>query len=136
VARDPALPALIAGAAFSAVLGLAACASAPVASDLPVVLDSPTAEARAELRRVVSEALGERAVTLADDALTRESTLVVERARRPGPDGTPAQGRELGRPDHFRLVRIGGQCVLVHEESGQRLPLASAVCIPSPSDRR
>ena len=77
---------------------------------------------------MVREALGGVPVTLADDALTRESALIVERALVRGPDGTRAQGRETGRPDHFRLVKSGGRCVLVHEESGRRFPLSGVAC--------
>jgi hypothetical protein len=117
-------------------LGMAACASAPAATDVPAVLVSPTSEVRAELARTVSEAMGGAPVALADDALTRESTLTVERARRRGPDGTPAQGRETTRPHHFRLVKSGEGCVLVHDEEGRRFPLAGATCVPVASDHR
>ncbi len=105
-----------------------ACASAPLAQDQPAVLVTPTAESRAELLRVVREALHEAPLTLADDALTRESTLIVERTPARGPDGTPLQGRDRGRPEHFRLVVNGASCVLVHEGSGRRVALSSAHC--------
>jgi hypothetical protein len=109
-------------------LGSTACASAPATPDVPAVITSPTPEARAELLRVVREALGGVPVTLADDALTRTSTLIVERSLVRGPDGTRAQGREIGRPDHFRLVRSGGRCVLIHEESDRRFALSRVPC--------
>jgi hypothetical protein len=130
VARDPALPALKAPLVLAALvtLGSAACASAPPAPDVPALLASPTPEVRTELLRAVREALGGAAVTLADDAFTRESTLVVERSLIRGPDGTRAQGRETGRPDHFRLVKSGGRCVLIHEESDRRFPLSGTSC--------
>jgi len=105
-----------------------ACATAAPSRDLPAVITSPTPESRAELLRVVRDALHGAPVTLAEDALTRESTLIVARARVRGPDGTPATGRDTGRPEHFRLVRSGPRCVLVHEGSGKRFALASAAC--------
>ena len=105
-----------------------ACASAPLAQDQPAAIVSPSPESRAELLRVVREALHEAPLTLADDALTRESTLIVERARPRGPDGTPLQGRDRERPEHFRLVVSGARCILVHEGSGRRTLLSSAHC--------
>lgn len=114
------------------VFGLAlACATTPVANESPAVITNPTAEGRAELLRVVRQALHGAPLTLADDALTRESALIVERAPARGPDGTPLQGRETGRPERFRLVRSGGRCVLVHEGDGTRHELgASVACAP------
>lgn len=137
MAREPAVPPLTWRARRLAVLTFAglgslagACATAPRAQDVPAVIAEPTPESRAELTRVVSEALSGAPLTLADDALMHESTLIVERARARGPDGTPAQGRETGRPEHFRLVKQGSGCVLVHEGSGRRFTLRSATCTP------
>ena len=61
---------------------------------------------------------------------TRESTLITERARPRDGAGVPLAGRELGRPEHFRLVRNGARCVLVHESSGQRFTLVATTCSP------
>lgn len=69
-------------------------------------------------------------VTIADDALTREDTLIIERARPRGADGVPLSGRETGRPEHFRLMKNGSRCVLVHERTGKRFRLKSATCAP------
>jgi hypothetical protein len=95
------------------------------------LITNPTPESRAELVRVVGEALHSAPPTLAADALARESLLIVERARARGPDGTPMQGRELGRPERFSLVKRGSDCVLVHERSKRRFVLSSATCAPS-----
>jgi hypothetical protein len=120
--------------AVSTVLGVwslaATCATAPAAKGVPAVITSPTSEGRAELLRVVSEALHGAPITLADDALVRESTLIVERGKARGPDGTPLQGRDPGRPERFLLVRTGSGCTLVHEGSGRSFPLSSVPCAP------
>jgi hypothetical protein len=109
----------------------ATCATTPREKGVPAVITNPTLESRAELVRVVSEALHGAPIALADDALTRESTLIIERAGARGPDGTPLQGREPGRPERFLLVRTGSGCALVHEASGQNFPLESSVtCAP------
>jgi hypothetical protein len=107
---------------------LAACLVRSTPPDVPAVLTRPTAECRAELRRVVSGALNGTPVTLAEDALTVESTLIVERTPRRDTQGRPLDGRETGRPERFRLVRSGSRCVLVHERTGRRYALSSADC--------
>lgn len=110
---------------------LLACATAPPARDVPAVITSPTAASRAELLRVVRKALREAPLTLADDALTRESTLIVERAPARGPDRVPLSGRDRGRPQRLHLVRNGARCLLVHEATGQRFTLSSSLtCAP------
>ncbi|PYQ17955.1 MAG: hypothetical protein DMF81_26410 [Acidobacteria bacterium] len=119
--------------AVRAVVGLlyfAACPAGAARGDVPAVITNPTAQGRAELLRVVGEALNGAPLTIADDALTRASTLVIERARPRGPDGIPMTGRDRGRPERFQLVKNGSRCVLVHERTGQRFPLASATCAP------
>ncbi len=112
------------------ILFLAACQTLAARPDVPAVITNPTSESRTELARTVSRALNGAPITLADDALTRESSLIVERARPRDLDGRPLTGREVGRPEHFRLVKNGSRCVLVHEGSGRRWTLASATCSP------
>lgn len=65
---------------------------------------------------------------LADDALTRNSLLIIGRAQARDVRGVPLNGRELGRPQHFRLVRRGLQCVLLHVETGNSRPLTHTTC--------
>ena len=98
--------------------------------DVPAVLTSPTAESHAELVRVVREAMNGAPVTLADNALTADDVLIVERARQPAAKDMNLGGRETGRPEHFRLVKSGSRCVLVHQESGRRWTLEAATCAP------
>jgi hypothetical protein len=118
--------------AVAGMLGLVGCATATARPDVPAVLTNPTAESRAELARRVSGALHGAPITIADDALTRESTLIVERTRARTADGVPLSGRETGRPEHFRLVKNGTRCVLVHERTGKRWTLKAATCSPFP----
>jgi hypothetical protein len=114
-------------------LSLAACVTLSGRRDVPAVLTSPTAESRAELVRTVSGALHGAPITIADAALTRDSTLIIERAQPRTADGVPLSGRETGRPEHFRLVKNGSRCVLVHERTGKRWTLKAATCSPFPS---
>jgi hypothetical protein len=115
----------------AAVLAVSGCRTArQEPRDVPAVILSPTAASRAALAAAVGEALGGARVTLADDALTRSSTLTVERGRHHDPAGTPAGGRELDPTERFRLVARGGACLLVHERTGRTIPLESTRCAP------
>ena len=116
---------------MAGLLCLAACAKLSPQSDLPAVITSPNPKSRAELVRVVRQALNGAPLTIADDALTRDSTLIIERAPARGAEGAPLGGRDSGRPEHFRLVQNGSRCVLVHEASGKRFTLPSVSCWPS-----
>jgi hypothetical protein len=100
-------------------------------SDVPAVIVEPTDASRAALAAAVSAALHGMQVALADDALTRSSTLVVERARLRDASGLPVAGRELTPPERFHLVKRGGACVLLYESTGRATILESTRCAPS-----
>jgi hypothetical protein len=111
-------------------LPLGGCHTGAAAADgEPAVLTEPDGRTRAELQRVVSEALGGVEVLLSDEALTDSSVLVIERRRHVDAAGRPIMGRDLGTPDRFLLIRQGGRCVLEHEGSGRRWPLDAARCV-------
>ncbi len=101
-------------------LALAACRTGAVRAEVPARVVDPTPESRAELQHVVSSTLGGRAVTIADDALTKDSLLIIEPKN--------LTGRDLGKPDHFRLVLSDSRCVLVHQESDARIELTETSC--------
>jgi hypothetical protein len=104
--------------------------AAPVQSaDLPALISNPTPESRASLLQAVRSALNGAPVTLADDALTRESTLLIERAIRRDAARLRMQGREVSPPERFQLVKSGGACVLVHERTGRRFTLEHTSCV-------
>jgi hypothetical protein len=96
----------------------------------PAVIATPTAASRAELTRVVSAAFNGQPVTLADDALTRESVLMIERSTPPGPQGRAATGRTLEVPERLNLVLRGTRCFLVREADGREWELNEARCVP------
>ena len=124
------MAAVTAAAGLAAMAASGACAQRSAHPDVPALLKSPTEEARAELLRVVSGAMNGAPVTLAADALTNEDTLIVERAARRDAREMNLGGREMGKPAHFRLVKSGPACVLIHVESGRRWTLDSATCSP------
>jgi hypothetical protein len=111
--------------------GTCGCGTLPAGSDLPAVVTSPTAQSREELRQTVTSALSGAPVTLADDVLTHDSLLLIERNQARDAKGVPLSGRELGRPEKFQLVKNGKDCVLIHEASGRRWTLKHTTCTPT-----
>lgn len=118
-------------------LVLTACKVSPPAADVatrpgdqPAVIVQPTAASHAELEQVVSDMLFGAQVTLPRDALTDSSVLVVERERIESLGQPPILGRDLGRPERFRLFRSGAGCVLIHESNGARYQLPKTDCAP------
>jgi hypothetical protein len=108
---------------------LAASGCASVAqSDAPAVIAQPTAASRAELQRIVATALNRNDVTLADDALTRESILLIERTPARDATGKRLSGRDYEKPEQFQLVSHDGRCTLIHQASGKRYELRQTTC--------
>lgn len=100
------------------------------AQEQPAVIASPSEQTRAELHRVVAAALNGQSVTLADDALTLDSLLTIERRMPSGPQGRVATGRALEAPEQLRLVLRGTHCVLVRQADGAAWELKDVQCIP------
>lgn len=97
------------------------------------MISAHTAQSRAELARVASAAFNGQPVTLADDALTRESVLLLERTTPPGARGRAATGRTLDVPTRLELVLRGSRCFLVREADGRSWELGEARCVPAPA---
>ena len=113
--------------------GLCACANPELAAhatgpEQPARISRPSPESRAELLRAVNTALHTSGVTLADDALTTSDKLIIERVPARDASGQRLSGRDFDRPQHFLLVKADRECVLVHQESGQRFPLKDVDC--------
>jgi hypothetical protein len=141
------MPRLLSALSLLAVCGAAGCRSDTVAggsegaagsggaaNSTPALLKDPDAATRAELRRVVSAALGGVDVTLSDQALTDTSLLVIERRRHVDPAGRRIMGRDMGTSDRFMLFMEGDQCLLEHMASGKRWPLTGAECVSAPPE--
>lgn len=117
-----------------ALAALPACSVMAGPWGAPAIITHPTAASRAALEHVVSQELsGGAPVRLAADALTRESLLIIARAQARDARGLPLNGRELERPQHFRLLRRGSKCVLLHVETGKLRLLAHTTCRASPA---
>lgn len=111
-----------------ALAGLAACRAWPGQPPVPALITPATAASRQDLELAVARALGGAPVRLADDALTRDSLLIIGRTPAHGLNGVPLNGRELGRPQHFRLIKRGSRCLLLHLESGRARLLPHTRC--------
>lgn len=114
----------------AALLVPAACGTLS-AQEQPAVIAAPTAQSRAELARIVSAAFNGRPVALADDALTRDSTLTIERRTPAGPQGRAATGRTLEAPEQLKLMLRGTRCVLVRVSDGREWQLDETRCVPA-----
>ena len=123
------MPCLASRIAWVAVLLLScACQTLPARELQPAVLTNPSAQSTSELQRVVRDALNGVPVRLAGDALTHDSVLIIERSQARDAAGLPLNGRELGKPEHFLLVKRGAQCILIHERTGKHWALRSVTC--------
>jgi hypothetical protein len=116
------------GARAALLFAAAGCRTVAARQDVPAIITEPSSQSRAELEQAVSAALNGASVTLRDDALTREDTLVVERIRHRDPNGLLVEGRDMGHPERFHLVKSGSDCVLVQENTGRRFPLSQTTC--------
>ena len=110
--------------AIAAALLLCACES----DDRPARIVDPDGASRAALHRAVTAALNGADVTLADDALTRSSQLIIEPAVHRDAQNTRIMGREVREPVHFVLLKHGGECVLQAQATRQRWVLAATRC--------
>ena len=113
-----------------------ACATPPAEAGQAALIVQPTAQSRAALHSAVVKALHRDRVTLADDALTADSVLLIEPVRLRDAAGLPLQGRETRTPERFRLVKSGRSCVLVHERTHARLELPDTQCVVDNADGR
>lgn len=108
--------------------GLLACQTVATAYDKPARISDPTDASRAALQQTVNAVLN-TSVTLADDALTDSSLLIIERAMPRTMDGSPAQGRTMEMPFQFRLVINGDDCILIDQRDESRHVLQDTSCI-------
>jgi hypothetical protein len=108
---------------------IAGCGKPVMQADAPALLTNPGPQTLQELEQTISSALNGAKTTLAADALTKTSVLVIERRRQEGIGRVPEPGRDMGRPYRFQLVIRGAQCLLVDQQSGIQWPLTDVECI-------
>ena len=107
----------------------AACQGGAASPAVQALVVEASDAGRAELRQVVSSALGQP-VLLAADALTQSSELFIERTPRSGPHGVRIPGRDTEPAQRFRLLATGGKCVLLHLDTDTHYELRRVRCRP------
>jgi len=107
----------------------AGCSTSAIQADVPALLTNPGPDTREEIEQSISAALDGADITIAEDALTRNSALIIERGMKRSIERSPELGRDLGRPEHFQLMIDGPQCVLVHASTGLHWILKDAECV-------
>lgn len=108
---------------------LAGCMQPGALPETPARLVEPDAASRAELQAVVAAAIGQATVQLADDALTGDGVLLIERTPRADDLGRRLPGRDFGAPRRFQLLRAGADCILAEADSDRRWVLEQARCV-------
>lgn len=114
----------------AAILMVSGCQTMNAAADVPALLSETDEASRVALRDTISAIFGGQDVPIADDALTKSSLLLIERNPRGSLDAPPATGRVLEEPIRFRLVKSGGECVLVDLRDESRHLLPDTTCVP------
>jgi hypothetical protein len=109
------------------VVGIGACRTVATEHDKAARIIHADDASRAALQRAVNDALNTD-VTLADNALTESSLLIIERSPPRSMQGVPAQGRNMDAPIQFRLVINGDDCILIDQRDRSRHNLENTTC--------
>lgn len=111
-----------------ALLLLVGCQTMATDDDVPALISNPSSTSRAALQQVVNDVLGTE-VTLADDALTSSSMLIIERKPPGTTQGRLATGRNMEPAIQFRLVMNNSDCILIDTRDETRYPLENTTCL-------
>lgn len=107
---------------------LTSCQTMSTGNDAPARISNPNAASRAALQQTVNNALDTQ-VTLADDALTGSSILIIQRNPPQTAQGRIATGRNMDMPIQFRLVLNGAECILIDTRDETRHLLENTICV-------
>jgi hypothetical protein len=94
----------------------------------PALLVQPSDASQQELRATVARMMGVASVSLAKDVFLATSLMVIEKNRPRGADGIQLSGRDFDKPEQFRLLKSGNQCVLVKLSTGAHEVLQKSQC--------
>lgn len=109
------------------VVTLAGCQTMADADDKAAIIVDPDDASRAALQSTLDGILN-TVVTIAPDALTQSSTLVIERNPPRSLQNPNPQGRNMDTPMQFRLVKNGRDCILIDERDKSRHLLENTTC--------
>ena len=108
-------------------IAMSGCQTMADANDKAAIIVDPDDASRAALQSTVDGILN-TVVTIAPDALTRSSILVIERNPPRSLQNPNPQGRNMETPIQFRLVKNGADCILVDERDKSRHLLENTEC--------
>jgi len=106
---------------------IAGCQTVGIGSGEPARIINADDASRATLQETVNRVFGTD-VTIADNALTNSSVLIIERGPQPSMENPTPIGRNMEMPVQLRLVIDETDCVLVDTRDGARYTLASTTC--------
>ena len=109
------------------VVGVGGCRTVATDHDRAARIIHADDASRAALQHAVNDALNTN-VTLADDALTESSLLIIERSPPRSMQGLPTQGRNMDIPIQFRLVINREDCILIDQRDQSRYELDNTTC--------
>ncbi len=119
-------------AAVSAACVLAACQTTASGPPAEAMLMESSSSSTKLLSKAVSQALGGVDVNLASNVLMDSSVLTIETRIPQSMDGGRMVGamndRARPKPERFTLMKEGRSCYLVHENTGQKMPLGRLKC--------
>jgi hypothetical protein len=107
----------------------AGCQSQDAGSQTAVIVN-PSAQAITELEKTISMSLYGVPVTLGADVFADGQVLTVETRNRNNPNARLATGRIMSRPEQFRLIARGDDCLLEKLSTGERFLLSVTRCQP------
>ena len=108
---------------------LPGCGNSVEKRESAAVIVNPTAESRAELERIIAAALNRVSIILADDALTLDSELIIDRKAPQNLQNNWVMGRRIEKPHRFYLKTEDKNCFLVQESNNNRWLLKNAQCV-------
>ena len=97
-------------------------------ADQPARIINPDEASRAALQSMVDSILNTE-VTLAENALTESSMLIIERSPPRTMTNPNPQGRTMDEPIQFRLVINGSDCFLIDQRNESRHMLKDTECL-------
>jgi len=108
-------------------VGITGCRTVATEPDRAARIVNADDTSRAALQRAVNDALNTN-VTLADNALTESSLLIIERSPPRSMQNLPTQGRNMDVPIQFRLVINRDDCILIDQRDRSRYLLEDTTC--------
>ena len=107
--------------------GLSAC-TLKAHQPIPAILPDNSSEARIEIVDVVSKALGDKKVPIAQDVFQESSRLLLGPKPLVAPNGTPVYDASSPPALVFELIKQGESCLLRRLDTMQTWSLKTTLC--------